>query len=87
MKANTEITATMVLCLDFIQRKNKGIIIRHQGGYWSSANFQLGHSFGTSTIEGLVKRGRLRYTHWKESAGGRRFPIQAEYIPQPEELS
>lgn len=61
-----------------------GSIDRHPGGFWRCEPLG-GYSFGTSTIEGLVKRGIAEYTQWQEGRSGR-FPIRATLKPdQPNE--
>lgn len=81
--AQKKLTATMAIALgDIIEHGGK--IVRHQGGYWTEPGAvmspTIGHPFdwwlGTSTVEGLVRRGELSYTEHREGRGGR-FPIAA----------
>jgi hypothetical protein len=70
-----------------------GEIVRHAGGYWTypgavkSAAFS--HPFdwwiGTSTVDGLVRRGELVYTEHRDGRNGR-FPIRAAICPQKEQV-
>lgn len=66
----------MIACVEFIRKY--GAIERIPGGFWvqpgTSATYP---SFGTTTVEALVKRGAAKYTDWKENRNGR-FPIKAE---------
>ncbi len=81
----TEISAPMAICLA-MAHDHGGKLVRYIGGYWSwehapkhQHNGNPVEYAGTSTVEGLVKRGRLKYTEWKEGRGGK-FPIAAELI-------
>lgn len=85
MTASTKkkLTATMAIALgDIIDRGGK--IVRHQGGYWTEPGAVMSgticHPFdwwlGTSTVEGLVRRGELTYTEHREGRNGS-FPIAA----------
>lgn len=58
-----------------------GKLTRHQGGYWAYHGWRHGNGeyFGTTTVNGLVKRGRLRVTEWKQGRGDR-FPVEAEIV-------
>ena len=54
-----------------------GSLLRHTGGFWSDSMWQNGREYwGTRTIEGLVRRGYMTYSKWKENAYGK-FPIEA----------
>lgn len=49
-------------------------LTRHPGGFWTGLIAECcGTSFGTSTVEALVKRGAASYTAWKDGRNGR-FP-------------
>lgn len=74
-KNRSQLTPVMLKCMEFI-REGDGSIYRHPGGFWGHAAFKLHESFGTSTVEALVKRGVLEYVEWQEGRGGR-FPIRA----------
>ena len=69
------LTPVMRACLVFMHQGD-GSIYRHQGGYWCSRIYNLAESFGTSTVEGLVKRGFIEYVEWKEGRNGK-FPTRA----------
>lgn len=62
-----------------------GKLVRYIGGFWSYEKAPRGHDgnpidhVGTSTVESLVKRGRLRYSEWKQGAHFK-FPVVAELI-------
>lgn len=71
-----ELSPTMHECLRRIAIGG-GVITRAPGGFWLTAGYQ--GSFGTTTVEALVHRGKLRYSEWKETHG-RKFPIQAEVV-------
>jgi len=72
------LTPEMQKCLNQISTGD-GTITRHPGGFWyPSGDGKL--SFGTTTVEALVKRGRLEYCEWKESHG-RKFAIKARIAP------
>jgi hypothetical protein len=76
-----ELSKTMLECLKSC-RGWGGTIHRHPGGYWGASAFKLYESFGTSTVEGLVKRGELEYVKWREGRSGR-FPIAATIKATP----
>ncbi len=82
-----KVTQTQIRCLRFMQQ-NGAEIHRHPGGYWSTSDWRHnGISFGTSTIEGLSKRGLIKYTEWKKHGhGDGQFPIKAE-IATTQEIS
>lgn len=91
MSRSTELTPTMQKAVEFM-RQHGGMIQRYQGGYWNKPGCQnyfeyyridLGGgmsepAFGTTTIEGLVKRGAAVWTEWKEKTDSYRFPIAAK---------
>lgn len=67
-----------------------GKIVRHQGGYWTApgpvswnGGRPEGWYLGTSTVDGLVRRGELEYTEHREGRGGR-FPIAAQAVASQE---
>lgn len=65
----------MQRCLEQI---NGGNITRYPGGFWyPDGNGKT--SYGTTTVEALVKRGALEYCEWKESHA-RKFPIKAKTV-------
>ena len=78
-----KMSATMAVALaDILDRG--GEIVRHQGGYWTVPGAVktavIGRPFewwlGTSTVEGLVRRGELFYTEHREGRNGN-FPVRA----------
>jgi hypothetical protein len=81
------LSATMAIALrEAIAHGGK--LVRHQGGYWTVPgavmSASIGHPFdwwtGTTTIDALVDRGRMKFTQYKQSCGTR-FPIVAEVVP------
>lgn len=82
MAKSDEISATMAAALAFAH-EHGGELVRHAGGFWTCRNVQW-HSrgcpkddwFGASTVNSLVKRGRMEFTEWKEGRGFK-FPIAA----------
>jgi hypothetical protein len=73
------ITDNMVACIAYADRL--GALTRHPGGYWGAPKYErYGVWFSTSTVDALVKRGRLIYTAWKDGRKGR-FPIEAKIAP------
>jgi hypothetical protein len=62
---------------------NGGKLTRYAGGFWCGRSGREGYSFGTSTVEALVKRKVAHYTQFKESHG-RSFPIEMTTLPIPE---
>jgi len=92
--AATEISATMAIALD-TALENGGRLVRHAGGYWAPAGAPRDHNglpverFGTTTVAGLVARGRMEFSQWREtrrSEGRRRhplrFPIEAKVLEE-----
>lgn len=71
-------TDTMFLCIDFMH-SNGGVLHRQPGGFWTdSANYSpYQRTFGTSTVQGLVRRGVAEYVEWQEGRSGK-FPIKAQ---------
>lgn len=78
------ITAAMAVALA-TATENGGALVRYVGGYWARAGAERDHNgvpvdhAGTATVEALVRRGRLKYTEWKEGRGGK-FPVRAEVV-------
>jgi hypothetical protein len=73
------ITATMAIALVYAQ-EHDGRLIRHAGGFWADKNWSHGkESFGTTTVEALVARGRMTYTDFKQTARGK-FPVEATIV-------
>lgn len=71
-----KLTPTMLELVKYM-KENGGVIHRHPGGFWAREGYgYLSHSFGTSSVEALVKRGVATYTEWKDGKSGR-FPIVA----------
>lgn len=70
-----KLTKNMHEAVDFA-RQHGGKLYRHPGGFWAGPDYQQwGKSFGTSTVEGMVKRGAAEYTVWKDGRNGR-FPVE-----------
>jgi hypothetical protein len=59
-------------------RERGGEIVRFPGGFWTVEPWGQ-KTWGTSSVEALVKRGVLEYSEWKENRNGR-FPIRARII-------
>lgn len=78
-----ELTATMWRALNHAVC-NGGILERRPGGFWMlpSADYLKATSFGTPTVEALVKRGRMEYSEWKDGKRGK-FPIRAQVVTSP----
>jgi hypothetical protein len=81
---NLEVSKSMQKCIS-LMRDHGGSIRRYQGGFWRP-DPQGGYSFGTSTVEALVKRGLAEYSEWKDGGSGR-FPIEATLKPSPASAS
>lgn len=65
-------------------RLNGGTLTRFPGGLhqpvqWMRADRGGGLFFGTSTIEGLVRRGYATYSKWQEGRRGK-FPIEVTML-------
>jgi len=61
-------------------REHGGKIVRHPGGFWAHEGwiFRAELSYGTTSVEALVKRGVATYTKWQDrKSGNGRFPIEA----------
>lgn len=78
-----ELSPEMYRALKYAE-KHGGKLERYPGGYWREPNWQPGayvygqevsQSFGTSTVEGIVRRGRGQYTLWKDGKNGK-FPVE-----------
>lgn len=57
-----------------------GIIERFPGGFWSVRPFGQHKTWGTSSVEALVRRGKLSYTEWQTNKTGS-FPVAARLAP------
>lgn len=83
MPRQDEISATMAACLAMASERGK--LVRYVGGYWSFAKAPRDHNghpteyFGTSTVDGLVKRKRLAYCEYQPGRKGE-FPIAAKLV-------
>lgn len=69
-----------------LAREHGGKLIRLPGGYWTfegcpwSGSAPTQH-FGTTTIEGLVRRGHMTYTQWRrKTKKPGEFPIEVEVV-------
>ena len=69
---------TMKALRDWIQERG-GSITRFPGGFWTVEPWGQ-KTWGTSSVEALVRRGALEYCDWKENRNGR-FPIRARMTP------
>lgn len=58
-------------------KKHGGKIRRYQGGFWANPERFEHPTFGTTTIEALVKRNVMFYSEWKENRSGSKFPVEA----------
>jgi len=77
------LSPTMRECADRIRSHCGRIIVRYPGGFWcvkNSSGETVAPTYGTTTVEALVKRGVLEYSEWKENRNGR-FPIRARMTP------
>ena len=71
------LTPTMKEAAKFAKEECGGKLHRHPGGFWAGEDYrQHGKSFGTSTVEGMVKRGAAEYTKYLDGRNGR-FPVEA----------
>lgn len=76
--ADDDLSPTMRVVVDRL-REAGGTITRLPGGYWcilNEAGETVHPTYGTSTIQALVRRGVLVYSEYKQSHG-RQFPICA----------
>lgn len=78
---NPNLSPEMKKAFDFGQA-NGGKLIRHPGGFWCGVGLNPGTSktFGTTTVEALVKRKAAEYTTWKDNRSGK-FPVEATMTP------
>lgn len=83
------VTGEMATCLTFA-RAHGGRLVRSPGGFWSYPGAPTAGdgvprpSFGTSTIEALVRRKLMIYTEHRQGKRGP-FPIAAEVVPQADD--
>jgi len=82
----------MQRCLEFVRRHGDQIS-RHPGGFWSTQDFTAyqggggsARSFGTSTVEALVRRHYLAYDRWQDGRHSK-FPIRAVRLPEKGEAA
>lgn len=73
-----ELSPTMQDAINFAN-EHGGTLTRYPGGFWckSGLNGWTRPWFGTTTIEALVKRGRMEYTEWFEGSRAK-FPVAAK---------
>lgn len=79
-----KLTVTMVACLAYVH-ENGGTITRHQGGFWAKPDWNRNQEYyGTTTIEALVARGKLKYTEFKNRVSTlyAPFPVEATLVEQ-----
>lgn len=70
------ITATMAACMAYAH-EHGGTIHRYEGGRWAKPGWSWnGEKFNASTVQGLVDRGEMEYSEWKQGKRSR-FPIKA----------
>lgn len=76
---HTPLSPTMQSALNYAAAHG-GALVRLPGGFWCEPSAtQWSHgiaSFGTKTVEGLVTRGSMTYTEWRDGRNGR-FPVRA----------
>lgn len=64
--------------------ENGGVIERMPGGFWVipgtkwNGSSPAGSWTGTSTMNALVRRRKMKWTAWQKGSGGGQFPIRAE---------
>jgi hypothetical protein len=81
MTWRAEISATMRMAV--LVTRERGKLVRFPGGYWSYEGCPWDGAtpqtyFGTTTIQGLVRRGVLRYSQWRrKSRQHGEFPVEA----------
>ena len=75
--SGSALSTEMQRCLDRIAAHD-GTITRYPGGFWIVD--KSGLTYGTTTVQALVKRGWLEYCEWKENSRGK-FPIKARIAP------
>lgn len=79
-----ELSPTMREAIDHAIKHSGGdrakcVLVRFPGGFWGSREWSYGELwFGTSTIEGIVKRGAGEYTRYQPSKKGGKFPIEVK---------
>lgn len=80
MKA--ELSPRMKKAIDHMKLHNNKLV-RYPGGYWAAENWHMwkGPSFGTPTVEALVRRGVASYTDWKIGKKSS-FPIECTLRPE-----
>lgn len=71
------LTPTMEELLKWLEQQDQDLE-RFPGGFWTVAPWGK-RTWGTSTVEALVKRGHLIYVEWKTGRGNP-FPIRARLV-------
>jgi len=78
-----EFSETMRAAIDHALRysggfRNDAVLVRFPGGFWSHRGWVQyeGPSWGTTTIEAIVKRGAGEYIKWQDRRSGGKFPIE-----------
>ncbi len=86
--ASSEISATMAIALG-TALEHGGTLVRYAGGYWAPAGSLRDHNgvplehFGSTTIAGLVARGRMQFSLYRERRRHPKpFPIEAKVIEE-----
>jgi hypothetical protein len=73
-----KVSRSMQQCIESM-RTHGNTIERFPGGFWR-CEAGGGYSFGTSTVEALIKRGIAEYVQWQPGRNGP-FPIKAALKP------
>ena len=58
-----------------------GVLLIHSHG-WIHENSMRSETYSISTIQGLVDRGLMEYSDWKNGTDGRTWPVLAEVTEQ-----
>lgn len=91
MAMQPELSATMAACLAAAY-EHGGRLVHFVGGYWSWPDCPRDHNgvpvehFGTSTVQGLIRRERLAYSQWRDGRH-QRFPVEATVTPDQSEAT
>ncbi len=70
---NGKLSAAMIEAAEWAKQHGGGKLNRYPGGYWRAGTDQ--RSYGTTTVEALVKRGAAKYTAHQTGRFGS-FPIE-----------
>jgi hypothetical protein len=78
-----ELSPTMRQAIDYALKHSEGVrenavLVRFPGGFWGLRTWKPSEIwFGTTTVEGIVKRGAGEYVKWQEGKHGK-FPIEVQ---------